>query len=45
MRVCKVTSSINLVWADVAQELNDNINISRCKVALLDTSSLIEWEV
>ena len=45
MWVGKVARSVDLVGSYLAQEVYDDVYICLCELTLLDTSSLVEWEV
>ena len=43
--VGEVAGSVNLVWFDGTQKLNDNVNISFSQLAFLDGAALVEGQV
>ena len=43
--VGKVASSIDLVWAHLAQKFDDDVDIGIGELTLLYTASLVEWHI
>ena len=43
--VCEVTCKIYLVWLNLLEELNDDINVGLCALTLLDSSGFVERKV
>ena len=45
VRVSEVTGKINLMWLNLLEKFNDDVDVGLCTFSLLDSSGLVERKV
>ena len=43
--VSKVTCEIDLVWLNLLEKIDDDVDVGLSSLSLLDTACLVEWKV